>query len=492
MNTINYPKALDAVRDPKTGTIVCRVTLNTGERCVPWNYLGIGVNDKLAENYLFGDPHINQRAVQNVAAASLTGNPFSTWAGPVSLAFSAEWRQERGTNKPSAESAANSFRAGNYQPLHGVYTVKEAAIETVVPLLGQGSTMAWDVNLAARATDYSISGYVTTWKAGTTFAPIPDIRFRATASRDIRAPTIEDLFANNLLGFGSAFDPFTNTSPQFFRRVLGNKNLKPEKADTINFGAVVRPSFIPGFSFSADYWHINLTDGISNLGDQNAINLCFAGVQQFCSLIERTNGVITFMTSAGQNFATQKVSGIDFEASYKMPLAVISDSLPGDLGFHANATKNISNFTNPGIGVTTQSVGQNGGNGAPYWRMTMTFDYSYDRWNAALTARGFSDGVQDPNWIECTTGCPVSTAQNRTIDNNHIDGAWYFDTSMSYNFDVGATNMTAFLNIRNVLGTDPVLIAGDSGGFAYTNILTSQGKYEVFGRVFRAGIRFKM
>jgi iron complex outermembrane recepter protein len=492
VNTTNYPKALDAVRDPATGTIVCRVTLQTGERCVPWNYLGIGVNGIEAVDYLFGDPHVNQRPLQKVAAASITGAPFSTWAGPVSVALSAEWREETGRNVPSAESAGNNFRAGNYQPFYGKYSVKEAAVETVVPLLGEGSDMVWDLNVAARATDYSVSGYVTTWKLGTTFAPIPDVRFRATRSRDIRAPTLEDLFANNLLGFGSAFDPFTNTTPQFFRRILGNQNLKPEKADTLNLGAVLQPSFVPGLSFSVDYWKINLKDGINNLGDQNAITLCFQNVQQFCSLIQRTNGAITFMTSSPQNFSTQRVAGIDFEASYRMPLSDLVASWPGELGFHGNATKNITNYTNPGIGITTQSVGQNGGNGAPYWRFSATFDYAYEGLKTSLTARAFSDGVQDPNWIECSTGCPTSTAQSRTIDNNHIEGAWYLDGSIAYEFDVGGTTLETFLNVRNLLGTDPVIIPGDSAGFAYISMLTNPAKYEPYGRVFRAGVRFRM
>jgi iron complex outermembrane receptor protein len=491
INTINYPKAVDAVRDPTTGAIVCRVTLQTGEYCVPWNYLGIGVNSPVAEDYLFGNPHVNQRPSQKVVAASITGNPFATWAGPVSLAFSAEYRTEKAKTVPSAESAANSFRAGNFQPFSGKYSVKEAAIETVVPLSdGASSIGIWDVTFAARATDYSESGFVTTWKAGTTYSPIPEIRFRATRSRDIRAPTLEDLFANNLLGFGSAFDPQTNTSPQFQRRVLGNTNLKPEKADTTNFGVVIQPSFVPGLSFSVDYWNIDLKGGISNLGDQNAITLCFQGVQQFCSLVTRTNGVITFMTSSPQNFATQVVRGIDFEGSYRFPLSDISESLPGEFGFHGNATRNIKNFTNPGIGLTTESVGTV--SGAPYWRFSATFQYSVENLSTSLTARAFSDGVLNRSWIECTSGCPTSTAANRTVTNNHLSGAWYLDASVSYNVDVGSTNLEFFGNVRNLTGKDPVIVPSDSASFGFIGVQTDPGKFDAQGRIFRAGVRFKM
>jgi hypothetical protein len=52
--------------------------------------------------------------------------------------------------------------------------------------------------------------------------------------------------------------------------------------------------------------------------------------------------------------------------------------------------------------------------------------------------------------------------------------------------------MEAFLNVRNLLGTDPVIIPGDSTGFAYISMLTNPAKYEPYGRVFRAGVRFRM
>lgn len=41
---------------------------------------------------------------------------------------------------------------------------------------------------------YSQSGQVFTWKVGGEWAPIPDVRFRATRSRDIRGPNAVELF----------------------------------------------------------------------------------------------------------------------------------------------------------------------------------------------------------------------------------------------------------------------------------------------------------
>ena len=109
-----------------------------------------------------------------------------------------------------------------------------------------------------RATDYSTSGYVTTWKLGATWAPIEDIRFRVTRSRDIRAPNLNELFQAGTANSDSVrnpnFDPNNPANgPQFFPYsglTTGNPALQPEKADSWNIGGVITPRFLPGFSAS--------------------------------------------------------------------------------------------------------------------------------------------------------------------------------------------------------------------------------------------------
>src|SRR5690606_34049907 len=103
-----------------------------------------------------------------------------------------------------------------YLPFKGSYNVKEAYLETVVPL-----GLGLEFNGAVRATDYSTSGYVTTWKLGATWAPIEDIRFRITRSRDIRAPNLNELFQAGTANSDSVRNPAfvqgdPTSGPQFF------------------------------------------------------------------------------------------------------------------------------------------------------------------------------------------------------------------------------------------------------------------------------------
>ncbi len=234
MNVTRMANATDAVFAPAgnalgvaAGTIVCRSTLTAPTNgCVPLNRLGIGVASQGAIDYALGDPYRDQTLKQTVAGINLSVVPFATWAGDVSVAVGGEYRKEEVSGNVPTEFQTG-WSVGNFLPTFGSYDVKEAYLETVVPL-GSGV----EFNGAVRATDYSTSGYVTTWKVGTTWQPIDDIRFRVTRSRDIRAPNLSELFQAGTSRTNTLTDPFTGRTGVTFRETTtGNINLDPEVAD---------------------------------------------------------------------------------------------------------------------------------------------------------------------------------------------------------------------------------------------------------------------
>src|SRR5690606_27129393 len=123
------------------------------------------------------------------------------------------------------------------------YTVTEGYAETVVPLAhDEPWARSMDVNGAIRATSYSTSGYVTTWKLGFTYAPVDDLRIRATRSRDIRAPNLLELFSSGVSGTNNVINLVTNDPTAFIRITSrGNLGLTPEKADATGVGVVLQP-----------------------------------------------------------------------------------------------------------------------------------------------------------------------------------------------------------------------------------------------------------
>jgi outer membrane receptor protein involved in Fe transport len=371
--------------------------------------------------------------------------------------------------------------------------VKEAAIEALVPL-ARDLPFAYelDLSLAYRATDYAVSGFVSTWKVGATWAPIPDLRFRATLSRDIRAPNLSELFQEQDFGLISTFDPLTGTTPTHGRTQSGNPDLQPEKADNFTAGAVFQPDFVPGLSLSVDYWQVRIKDAIQLIQGSQIIDLCYQGRTDLCPRITRNAaGIITTVEQGNFNLATQDASGIDIEGSYSLDLPSPFSDLPSSLSLRVLATHYIENVTNDEITPPNDSVGTFGG--APDWTVTASASYELARFTGTLTARYFTDLVGDNDFIECDSSCPTSTAFARTYDIYGVDGATYLDLALTYDISDwlgGDGGSEVFLNVRNLLNEDPELVPGiGTSGLSYIYSRTNVNQYDTLGRVYRAGVR---
>ncbi len=511
-NTQHIALATDAVRNPTTGAIVCRSTLTAPTNgCVPFNFFGQGVNSQAAINYFVGVSYRYDSLRQNIASFTVNGEPFSTWAGPVSIAAGAEHRREsvKGINTPEDEVAA--YLAGNFKTTTGVFDVNEGFVETVIPLAKDAVwAKSLDMSAAIRATDYTTSGYVTTWKVGANWQFIDDVRIRFTRSRDIRAAALGELFAGGTAAGANAFsDPFTGTQvPSGFSLGRGNPTLAPEKADTTGLGIVLSPQFFPGFNASVDYYNIDVTGAVVSPNGQSVIDGCFAGNTVLCSNIIRLGPVIgntglspinTVVTSP-QNIASQVVRGLDIEASYRLALADVVDSWDGNLTVRALGTRVLkvrtenttlsANQVVDGLGVLGGFAASGySGLTAPKFRMNNSIRYNTDMMSVTFGMRYISGGVYNNAFTECVSGCPANNA--RTIDNNHIDSNTVYDLGFSYKvLKSDSGEVEAFLSINNLLNTAPPFIAGSNGSGYYSG--QNVRDYETVGRYFTAGVRFKM
>ena len=63
---------------------------------------------------------------------------------------------------------------------------------------------------------------------------------------------------------------------------------------------------------------------------------------------------------------------------------------------------------------------------------------------------------------------------------------------LAVTYDLGQLPGTqVFMNVTNILNRDPELVAYGPAGTAYGNPSTNQGLYDILGRVYRAGVRFR-
>jgi iron complex outermembrane recepter protein len=485
-NNARMALAQDAVVHPTTGQIVCRSSIaEPGNGCVPLNRIGIGGVTQAALDYIIpSNPYREQELTQDVVAFNFaTNDVLDTWAGPVSLAFGGEWREEK-IDGFVEQQYQTGWLYGNYLVTQGDYHVAEGYVETVVPLW-QGL----DFNGALRFTDYSLSGNVETWKAGLTYQPIADVKFRITSSKDIRAPNLNELFAAGTARTNTVNVPPSNQAVQFVQKQTGNLALLPEQAESLGVGVVVTPSFVPGLAFSVDYFDIEIEDAIGSVTAQNTVDLCFEqSVQSFCDNISYVPGDVQQISEillVPFNFANQRTQGLDIEASYRLALGA------GDLGLRALATHYIENSTDNGIDFPVDYAGVNqGANATPSWSYRLSATYALDTLSFTVIGRGVSSGVYNNSFIECTSNCPASTVEHRTINENDIAGALYLDTTATYSFTMGPADAEAFLTIRNLLNTDPELVGnGPDGNNIPAYPQTNRLLYDTMGRTFRLGVR---
>lgn len=503
----NYAAAINAVRDPVTGQVVCGprdgfLNITIDPTCRPYNPMGLGVNSQQTLDYITGTGHSDMTLKQQVVAASMSGEPFDNWAGPVSLAFGAEHRKESADGSVSALDEASAFFAGNYKATVGSYNVTEGFVETVVPLLKDlPGAEVLDFNGAVRYTDYSESGAVTTWKAGLVWSPLEDMRFRFTRSRDIRAPGLGELFNQGAGGTGNNTDLGLPGSPTYFMQsqTKGNLNLKPEEADTTGLGVVLTPRFLPGFTMSVDYYKIEVDGTIAVRSSREIIEGCYLGGNaQMCSQIHRdAAGFIDVITSYPENIVGETASGVDVDATYRLPVG------PGDLTLRAMATfvdkletVNSSGQTIDGKGVNSDDAGIGlGANlSGPKYRYLLSAGYDWNPVSVTLSMRGISSGVYNNAFFECQVGsCPTAAelkamGYTNSINDNHIDSAQYFDLALNYKLE--SLGGEAYFVIENLTNEDPAKVAGGRGAGFYQG-QSNVGLYDRFGTMFHGGVRFK-
>ncbi|MEI6283422.1 MAG: TonB-dependent receptor, partial [Alphaproteobacteria bacterium] len=295
--TSNPTVAAGGVAGVAVGAPICRSTLaNPSNGCVPINLFGINSITPAMVAYA-GGYSLNTAPQQAWdVSANLNGILLQDWAGDVSVAAGFEARRDSVHMYADAVSIAKSWRAYNLPPFTGNFQVEEGYLEADVPLLKDVPfAQNLGLNAAGRLTNYSNFGTVETWKIGLDNQVNDDLRMRATYSSDIRAPTLNDLFAAGGVNQGQFFDNFAKQSVTLRTTTGGNPKLLPEQGNTFTGGLVYSPGWLAGFTGSLDYFSIHLHNGIQTTTAQQALDACqLYNIASACSLITRdASGKVT-------------------------------------------------------------------------------------------------------------------------------------------------------------------------------------------------------
>lgn len=511
-NNVNNQKlsaALDAVTNG-SGQIVCHAatqaaTATAYANCAPLNLFGPSAASPSAVDYVLDDTVYVGRTKQDNVVASISGSPFDNWAGPVTLALSGEWRRQSFVSSSEATpsmfadcasgvlryncvaSGAQTFLYRNTFPASPPIkqTVWEGAFEANVPLLKDlPLVQSFDVNGAIRYTKYDTVGSYWTWKIGADWHVNDDLRFRGTLSRDIRAPTLNDLYAPTSVVIVTNQDLLTGASNQVPSVNVANPNLTAEIGRTWTVGAVYKPQFIPGLSLAIDYYNIKVKGAITTVQGfqpsiQNGCNL--NGVALYCDLITRNSaGTVTQWLVRPVNLAQVETHGLDFEANYAGRLFGHPFSLRALAAWQPHIR-----YIQPSVPTIDQggvAFGTTGLTASPSWRITTTasvgvtenfrVDLMY-RWRNRLKLWGDPTVVWAPGQGTIPAYGQMAMNLSWKIPEDKLGKAEFF------------------LNIQNLFDADPPPANapgsnGAPGGFAGFAITD-----DPIGRYFTAGFRVK-
>jgi iron complex outermembrane recepter protein len=515
----NLYAAADAVRD-LNGNIVCRSTLaGLDPSCVPINVLGPDTISEAGKSYVSGFVYGYTTVKQLTASFNVRGDlgdDVQLGAGPISLAFGAAYRDDdtvrtvsplsniftsctglRATGCAAFNGQFGGYAAYNPAPLVGEVKVLEGYGELGIPLLKDLPLIeSLDLNLALRATDYSTSGTVYTWKIGPSWQVTDDLRLRMTRSRDIRAPSAEELFAtisrtgsvtNLLYPNSSAPGPLQTTT---IAVTTGNSNLQPEVANTLTVGGVYSPSWLPGLQLSADYYSIDIKGAIAAVANQAIIDGCFAGDQGFCSLITAGGAAVTStallngasgisIRGAPVNIAKVEVSGIDAELAYSTELAGGTLKLRA-LGSYALKNSNSADAV-PNGPIRIGAYGVVGG--VPQWTLNLRQGFEKEVGNDQSFGFGLEERIVPAGKVN-SNYLPTQFPDSQ----NRVPSVMFVNANFHYDFKVGSSKTQFYLTIQNLFNQDPPSVPTATSAQLPTNFEL----YDVLGQRFTVGLRITL
>jgi iron complex outermembrane receptor protein len=220
-----------------------------------------------------------------------------------------------------------------------------------------------------------------------------DVAFRASYSEGFYPPNWQDVGSPvssfSIPGFFP--DPKRGNTMQFTPSMDimqgGNPDLRPETAESENYGIILTPRFLPSFSLNVDYWKIHKEDAIVS---QSFVNI-IANPDAFGFLITRQppdasdiakgwEGRITAVDARAFNASVVDTEGFDVRVRYLLE----TDSAGSfDLTAGGSFTDTFKLSATP----TAPIINTVDGSGPISWRANGSLTWSKSAWSTTLTGR---------------------------------------------------------------------------------------------------------
>ncbi len=524
LNDVNQAKAglaLNAI--DVNGVPTCRAVIDgTDPNCIPINVFTPGGVTADQAAYIFGESNTASRNSLSVFSGSLSGDlgemgVTMPWAeSGVGIALGLERRRE--TLKFTADEVAQQ---NGTLPSDGIIAVTEAFGEIEIPLIEDKPFFkSLTINGGLRYSSYDNkqnstgikSGYnVWTYKGELSWAPVDDLRVRASYNRAIRAPNVAELFASQAVGNVNGTDPCAGSDPSASFEICqatgvtqamygsipdcpsdqcsglggGNVALKPETADTYTLGVVITPKALRRFSLSVDYYNIKVKDYIGSIAPSLIMGQCAAtGDPYFCGLFVRDprSGQVFgqnsgYIISTTMNTGYLKTSGLDVNADYTFDIGNLGSVNLGLVGTYL--IEQVSQPVPGGGSYDCKGLfGYTCGQPTPEWRHVARLSWMTPTDTTVSLSWRHMGGTK----LSSLTDNPLLSA-DRTVVNSKIGAYNYFDLSLTQAID---KRFTLRAGVNNMFDKDPPVL--DSGLLqSFGNGNTYPGVYDALGRTIFVG-----
>jgi len=488
--------------------------------------------------YITKDAFSQERLSQTQVQAQVNGKLFDLGAGPAQLALVADYRKNSYSYSPDSDATANSgwapaaniegFTAQMAVPRKAI-SVKELAGQIDVPLIAD-KPFAKELAIggAARVSDYSVSGSVSSYEADARWRPTDTLLIRGSYQRAVRAPNIAELFSpaqGSQLAIGTPpaalGDPCDTRSSartgangaqvatlcaaqgvpsvstyQFPTTAVGqltpgSTSITPEKADTFNAGFVFNAprggGLFGDFSLSLDYYNIKIKNVISPVPGSTVLSNCYnlnggnptySASNASCALISRDTltGQIISVNTPYQNLGAVKTDGVELQVHWGVPASFLADSgklyIDTAIGY-LNSYKvqllpGAAFIDYTGISNGSAAEGSLPPRATPKWKALTTFGYKSDVISGGLRWK-YQNAIDDVSKINTPSNIAVGVPAYATWD-------LFSSFKINKRFELRA-------GVNNLFDKGLPIVASNQTS-------TDTAQYDVIGRYFYAGVKF--
>ncbi len=241
----------------------------------------------------------------------ITGKAFDLPAGPVQVAFGAEYfRQQLSQHRATANNTGPASIGSSegdlsyHQNVNSAYG--EVAVPIVGPTMGVPLVQSFSIDASGRWDNYDTVGVTKNYKLAFDWKVIDSLKLRGSMSTSFVAPVLDGrgtLVNGVFTGYGlnNTFGGVTNNvnvpvalyplvtqlgipgctatsvtcniaNIQGVNKSSGDPNLQPERGHGFTVGFDFNPDFLPGLNAQVTYWSVTLLGGITAPNFNNVIN----------------------------------------------------------------------------------------------------------------------------------------------------------------------------------------------------------------------------